>query len=398
MKRPVFRLVVVAVLAFYLCGCGKAVSPSPAPPERPVVSATLAAVEMASVSTPYEAVGTVRPKTASTIQSKATGNILVMRVNTGDVVEAGQTLVEIDDREAAAQLRASESALRQAQESLQEMEKSVQAAMHAKAAADADHALATTTYERVKGLADKQAVSRQVLDEAGAKYKSAAAQAAQAGETVASLEARRGEAQARIEQARAQLENAQAFLSHTKVTAPFAGLVTKKWVDVGDMAAPGAPLLEMEDVRQYRLEAVVDEVLVQQIHQGDRVPVTLDAISGAPLDGTVAELVPSADPSSRTFLVKIDLPPTPGIKSGMFGRAAFTAGQKQSLAIPASAVFERGQLAGVYVVGENNVASLRLVTVGKRRGDRLEVLGGLDPGERIVVEGADRVTDGCIVR
>jgi multidrug efflux pump subunit AcrA (membrane-fusion protein) len=388
----------LSVLLIWLPGCGRGSDPQPAPHERPTVSATVAAVEKAPVDTPYEAVGTVRSRSSSTIQSKAMGNILVLHANTGDLVEAGQSLVEIDDREAAAQVRSAESGLRQAQESLQEVEKSVQAAKHAHAAADADYTLAGSTYERVKGLADKQAVSRQVFDEASAKYKSAAAQAAQAGEMVASVEARRGEMQARIEQAKAQLENALAFLSHTRVVAPFAGLVTKRWAEVGDMAAPGAPLFEMEDVKQYRLEAVVDEVLVQRIKQGDKVPVLLDAIGTGQLDGVVVELVPSADPSSRTFLVKIDLPQTPGIKTGMFGRASFSAGQRETLAVPAAAVFERGQLTGVYVVGEDGVASLRLITTGKRRGDRVEVLGGLDPGERIVVDGTDRVTDGCVVR
>jgi multidrug efflux pump subunit AcrA (membrane-fusion protein) len=396
MKRALTACALVVYMAF--SGCSGTPADPDASHNHPEVKATVAAVEKVSVNTPYEAVGTVRSRTSSTMQSKATGNILAVHVNTGDFVESGQTLVEIDDREAAAQVRSAESALRQAQESLQEAEKSVQAAMHARAAAEADNVLAASTYERVKGLADKQAVSRQVFDEASAKYKSVAAQAAQAGEIVASIQARRGEAQARIEQAQAQLENAKAFLSHTKVEAPFAGLVTKKWVEVGDMASPGAPLLEMEDVRQYRLEAVVDEVLVQRIKQGDKVPVVLDAIGSGSLDGVVAELVPSADPSSRTFLVKIDLPPTQGIKSGMFGRASFSAGQADSLVLPVTAVFERGQLSGVYVVGEGGMANLRLITVGKRRGDMIEVLSGLDPGERVVVDGIDRVTDGCVVR
>jgi RND family efflux transporter MFP subunit len=137
---------------------------------------------------------------------------------------------------------------------------------------------------------------------------------------------------------------------------------------------------------------------VQGIKKNDKVPVTLDAVGGGPLDGVVAELVPSADPSSRTFIVKIDLPPTAGIKSGMFGRASFSAGQRETLCVPSAAVFERGQLAGVYVVGGDSIAQLRLVTVGKCRGERTEILGGLDPGERIVVDGVDRVTDGCFVR
>jgi len=215
---------------------------------------------------------------------------------------------------------------------------------------------------------------------------------------VASIQARQGEALSRIEQSKAQLENARAVLSHTKVEAPFAGLITKKFVEVGDMASPGAPLLEIEDARQYRLEAIVDEVLVQGIKMGEKVPVILDAVGGGTLDGVVAELTPSADPSSRTFMVKIDLPATQGIKSGMFGRASFSAGQADALAVPAAAVFERGQLSGVYVVGSDNIARLRLVTVGKRRGEKVEVLSGLDPGEKIVVDGVDRVKDGCVVR
>ncbi len=381
-----------------LAGCSAPPAESSGTLSRVEVKATVAPVEKTAVNTPYEAVGTVRSRVSSTIQSKATGNILAVHVNTGDMVELGQTLVEIDSREAAAQVKGAESALQQAHDALQEMEKSVQAAMHAKAAADADNTLATTTYERIKGLADRQAVSRQILDEATAKYRSAAAQAAQAGEMIASVQARRSEAQGRIEQAKAQLEDARAVLSHTKVEAPFAGLVTKRWVDVGDMASPGAPLIELEDVQQYRLEAIVDEAVVQGIKNGENVPVTLDAVGGGPLEGVVAELVPSADPSSRTFVVKIDIPSPQGIKSGMFGRAAFSAGQKDALSVPASAVFERGQLSGVYAVGEGGVARLRLITVGKRRGDTVEVLSGLDPGERIVVDGVDRVTDGCVVR
>ncbi len=397
MKRIGLFAAQILVMVIF-AGCGRSPAPAPAIHDHPTVSATVTVVATDKVTTPYEAVGTVRSRSSSTIQSKATGNILVIHVHTGDLVEKGRLLVEIDDREAAAQMRSAESLLRQSEDSLQEVEKSVQAAMHAKAASDADNALATSTYARVKGLADKQAVSRQDLDEANAKYKSAAAQAAQAGEMVASIEARRGEAQARIEQARAQLENAKAFLSHTRVEAPFTGLVTKKWVEVGDMASPGAPLLELEDAQQYRLEAVVDEGLVQGIKQGERVPVRLDAVNEGSLDGIVAELVPSADPSSRTFIVKIELPATVGIKSGMFGRASFSAEQKETLVVPATALFERGELSCVYVVGEDDVARLRLVTTGKAYGNKVEILGGLDAGERVVSDGTERVKDGCFVR
>jgi len=312
-------------------------------------------------------------------------------------VESGQVLVEIDAREAEAQARRAESAVREAREARQETENAIQAALHAKTAAEAGNELATATFERYKGLASSQAVSRQVFDEANAKLKEAAADAARASEMVLSIQAKRAEVDARIEQAQAELSNAQTLLSFAKVTAPFAGVITHKTVDVGDLAAPGNPLFEIEDPLQYRLEAQVDEEQLPRIEPGAAAAVLLDRAGKDPLAGTVAEIVPSADPASRTFVVRIDLPPNPAVRSGMFGRASFSAGQRQTLTVPARAVFQRGQLTGVYVVGDDDVARLRLITVGKKFDPDIEVLSGLEPGERIVVDNIDQVMDGAVV-
>jgi RND family efflux transporter MFP subunit len=274
----------------------------------------------------------------------------------------------------------------------------VQATLQSKAAAEAGNELATASFKRYKGLADSQAVSRQVFDEANAKLKGAAADSARASEMVLSAQAKRGEMDARIEQAKAELSNAQTLLSFAKVTAPFAGVVTRKTVDVGDLAAPGGPLLIVEDPQQYRLEAQVDEEQIHKIEPGAKVPVVLDAFRKGELAGAVAEIVPSADPASRTFVVKIDLPPDPAVRSGMFGRARFETGEKQALTVPATAVFQRGQLTGAYVIGDDGVAHLRLITIGKRYGSNIEVLSGLEPGERIVADKADQVSDGTIVK
>jgi RND family efflux transporter MFP subunit len=188
------------------------------------------------------------------------------------------------------------------------------------------------------------------------------------------------------------------LLSYTKITAPFAGVVTRKTVDAGDLAGPGVPLLEIEDQQQYRLEALVNEDQIASVKAGAPVPVKLDALGGQELPGTVSEIVPAADSSSRSFVVKIDLPRDPAIKSGLFGRARFSVDQKEVLTIPASAVVQRGQLTGVYVAGDDNVARLRLITIGKRHGDQYEALSGLDAGERIVTDGVERVNDGGAVQ
>jgi multidrug efflux pump subunit AcrA (membrane-fusion protein) len=343
-------------------------------------------------------VGTIRAKTSSAIQSKATGHITAIHVKEGDVVEAGQALLEIDDRDVMAQVQRAEAALREAQQSRQEVASSAQAALHAKSAAEASGSLALATYERYKGLVDKKAVSRQAFDEASSRWRGAEAETARANDMASSVQARSGEVEARVEQARAEVSAAKTALSYTKITAPFAGVVTRKSADIGDLAAPGAPLLELEDTQQYRLESLVDEAHVSGIHTGDSVTIALDALGGTVVTATVAELVPAADAASRTFVVKIDLPKDAKIRSGMFGRALFSGAQRSALTVPATAVVQQGQLTGVYVVGDDQIARLRLVTTGKRYGDVVEALSGLSVGERVVTNHTEQITDGCMVQ
>jgi multidrug efflux pump subunit AcrA (membrane-fusion protein) len=387
-----------------LTACERSIDASEKSASRAVVQAPVAIVEKHPVQARYEAVGTVCAKVSSTIQSKMMGHVLTVNVREGDRVDAGQVLVEIDSREAESRAKSTEGAVREAEEAQKETESAIQAAMRSKDAADAGNTLASSTFKRYQGLLASKAVSPQVFDEVEAKQKEAMANAARAADMVLSAQAKLGEVNARIEQAKAEFENARTLLSFAKVTAPFAGIITGKSVDVGDLAAPGIPLLTVEDPQQYRLETQVNEEQVHGMVEGAKASVVLDALGKGengeppPLDGTIAEIVPSADPVSRTFVVKIDLPRDPAIKSGMFGRALFDTGQKHTVTIPETALFHRGQLDGVYVVDEGNVARLRLVTVGKRYASDIEVLSGLELGERIVEDKTDQVADGAVVQ
>ena len=397
MKRLVPFLAVIA-LTGCMAACGRSTGSSEKAAPSATVQAPLASVEKHSVQATYEAVGTVRAKVASTIESKLMGHVLAVNVREGDHVESGQVLLKIDSREAEALVKRAEGAVREAEEARQETEKMILATLQSKTVAEAGNELAAATFKRNKGLAENQAVSRQVFDEASAKLKGAAADAARAGEMALSVQAKRGEADARIEQAKAELSSAQTLLSFAEVAAPFAGIITRKTVDVGDLAAPGSPLLMIEDPQLYRLETQVDEEQIHTIETGSTVPVVLDALDKGELAGSVAEIVPSADPSTRTIMVKIDLPPDPAVRSGMFGRARFASDDKQAITVPATAVFQRGQLTGVYVIGDGGVARLRLITIGRHYGSDIEVLSGLEPGERIVADKTDQVTDGAIVK
>jgi RND family efflux transporter MFP subunit len=143
----------------------------------------------------------------------------------------------------------------------------------------------------------------------------------------------------------------------------------------------------------YRLEAQVGESSLAYAKLGAAVPVRVDALDTT-LTGKAVEIVPAADPQSRTFTIKIELPAQPLLRSGVYGKASFSRGERQVLLVPAAAVLERGQLTGVFVVGQDGRAEFRLVKTGKRYGEKLEILSGLSTGERIVIKGAERIHEG----
>ena len=187
-------------------------------------------------------------------------------------------------------------------------------------------------------------------------------------------------------QAQAALSQARTSLDYTHIRAPFDGIVTEKKADSGTLASPGMPIFTVEDVRRYRLEATVNENDLRYVRTGQQVSVAIDALDNAGLNGRVVQIVPAADAASRTFLVKIELPTDTRLRSGLFGRAQFSRGERQALLIPRSAVVERGQLQGIYVLDQNQIANLRYLTLGKPSGAEVEVMAGLQSGERIVAK------------
>jgi multidrug efflux pump subunit AcrA (membrane-fusion protein) len=153
------------------------------------------------------------------------------------------------------------------------------------------------------------------------------------------------------------------------------------------MAAPGAPLLQVDQAGALQLQATVDESAIAAIHKGMKVQVEIDS---ANMTGTVAEIVPTADPASHSFLVKIDLPSSTQMHAGMYGTAEFTNGIRQAILIPRSAVVSRGSLACVYVLDSQGIAQLRYLTLGATQGNLIEVLSGVSSGEKLVDAPSDR--------
>ncbi len=336
----------------------------------------------------YEAVGTVRSKTTTTLSAKIVGTITAVRVSAGDRVRAGQPLIQIENRDARAQVERAEAGLRTAQTATEEVEKNIRVAAAAQAAAEAQRQLAESTLKRYQALLERKSVSPQEFDETQTRFKVAAAEVERAERMLQAAQARRAVVLAGIEQAKSEVAAAQVMASYARIVAPINGVVTAKQAEAGSMAAPGTPLLTLEDGASYRLEAAVEESRIRNLRLNAQALVIIDALGGAELNGHVVEIVPVADPASRSYIVKIALPPHRFLRSGLFGKARFSAGQKQMIAVPNQAIVQRGQLTGVYVVDQNSFARLRLISLGKAHGSMTDVLSGLNDGERIVTSAA----------
>jgi RND family efflux transporter MFP subunit len=355
------RLISLAVvLTGGLSGCSSERQPTPTVPET-IRNVPVLPVQRADVPDLLEAVGTVRAAQTSQLASQMMGNIVELRVHEGDRVQRGQVLAVIDEaqpRAAVDRAMAAESAAGQEV-----------------AASESDLTLAQSTLNRYQNLYDKKSVSPQEFDEVKARYQAALAHHDM---TLA------GQAQAK-----AGLAQAHTSFSYTRILAPFDGMVTEKKADPGMLASPGFPIFTIEGLGRYRLEATVNENDLQYVRMGEQVPVVVDALETTNLKGKVVQIVPAADPGSRSFLVKIELPADTRLRSGLFGRAQFSRGKRSSLLIPQTTVVQRGQLQGVYVLDLNKIASLRYVTLGKISGAQVEVLAGLQEDERVVAKPGD---------
>lgn len=343
---------VTAVLMLNLAGCSHDAREEKAQPAV-VKGLTLEKVALVAVAEQVEVSGTVKAKNSAQLAARIAGTVSGVHAREGDRVRRGSLLVTLDALENTA---------------------GATGAAHAVAEALARKKLADVTYERFSRLFDEQAVTRQELDTRRAERDMAAQALARAREA-----------------ARA----AAAVAGYTRISAPVSGIVTAKTVDPGSTVFPGMPLMTVEEEGAFRLEVAVPESLQGKVAVGAFVPVSMDGVKEGAV-GTVVEIVPKVDPLSRTFTVKLDIP-AKGVRSGRFGRAQLPVGEKQGLLVPKTAVMERGQLTFVWVVDGDNIARMRLVQPGSVRAGRIEILSGLSAGERIVVGGMEKVTDGAKV-
>ncbi len=304
-----------------------------------------------------EVTGSLHGARDAVLAAKVMGTVLEIRKGAGQAVRKGEVLVVLDDREVRGNIGQAEGALAQA-----------------KAAAS----LAESNLRRFEQLKERGAASQLELDQARYQYETA---------------------QGAVRQAEGAVGAAGSDRASAQIPAPFDGQVVDRLIEVGDMAAPGRPLLRVEDATSLRLHVSLAETQAALAQPGDSVEVTVPSLPGRAWTGTVAEVVPAVDPATRTQLVKIDLPQDAALRSGLFARARFAVGTRQALSVPAAALVRRGGLTGVFIAADGR-AAFRLVEVVEAPAGAatVEVLSGLLGGEQIVVAPPATLTEGARVQ
>ncbi|NLI77891.1 MAG: efflux RND transporter periplasmic adaptor subunit [Candidatus Riflebacteria bacterium] len=336
-----------------------------------------------------EVVGNLQPRMVTTLSSKVMGNVLEVLKREGDPVTAGETLVRIDAQDLGNDLAGARAVLSEAGAAGAEVEGHLATARLAREEAAAQASLAEATFNRIKELFDKKSVTKQEFDQAETALTQARSRVAQADSQIQVLQAKRAQVTAKAAQAQAGISKVSTIKALAEVKAPFDGRITGRRIEPGMLAAPGVPLLIVEDVGMIRFEAIVPERLLSFLPEGASVAVRVDAVAGTDFPGVVTEIVPGADPLSHTFLFKIALPADPRLRSGMYARGLVAKGEEQVLLVPRAAIESRGQLDGVRVQVDGRTV-YRLVKTGRTHGDQVEILSGLRPGDRFAPAGAGR--------
>ncbi len=323
------------LLAGVLSACGGDASNDATPAEPHTVIAAKAVRVRESGYEEY--MGTVAAKSKSDIEAKLQARVERVEATLGSRVAKGDLLVQLDTREYRARVEQARAVNDQTALELSRME----ALLKQKAATQQE-------YDMVK--------SRRAVAEA-------------------------------------TLAEAETYLSYATVTAPFSGTVTRKDIEVGDLAVPGKPLFTMEESGVLRFIVTLPESKLASVREGDSLAVSLSATSDV-IRGRVDELSPSSDPVSRSFMVKVALPPSPGVHPGQFGRLLLPSIGDETLFVPPSALVKRGQLDLVFVITPEQIAVLRLVRLGRQLPGTLEILSGLEEGELVVTDGWRDLSDG----
>ena len=362
------RLLLITILAAPLLfgGCSDKTGPGKAEVQRKSITGVeTATARLQTWPENIEAAGTIKAAVIGAVSSRVMGTVTSIKVREGQRVEKGQTLLTIDDSDMAQKVKGAEAGLKEAAFGLES------ARRHSE--------LAEATYQRYAKLFEANAISRQEFDNITLQRDSAKLNLAGMEESV--------------RRARAGAEEARVYKGYARVVSPFSGIVSEKRIDEGSMAAPGTPLIMIEDDSAFVLEASLDGRLAGLVRPGMEIRAGID---DKQYQARVTEVIPSIDTATRTFLIKASIKGE-GLRTGLYAKVTVPGAQRQALTVPAASIVTKGQLTGVYTVDEKGVASYTLVRTGSTYGDEVEVISGVIEGDRVISKGAEAAFDGGLL-
>jgi len=313
-----------------LSGCGDSVEQTGAtqPPKLPFATAAVS-TEKVTQEQIFDA--TIDAVHQATVSSQTSGRITEINFDVDDYVKKGDILIRFRAREQTAALSGAEARYREA----------------------------SSNFERIKDLQKQNLVSKAEYDRA----------------------------QAAVKSARAALEQAQEQTEHTIVRAPYSGIVVKRHVEVGELASPGQPLMTGLSLEELRVVVNLPEAYIQQVRSLSHAHIIFSGNGGQSVEGSKLTISPYADPQTHTFRVRVDIPAGQhGVYPGEFAKVAFATGEENLLLVPEKAVVHRSEVTGVYMVSPEGRVSLRQIRLGRRYGDRFEVLAGLTNGDKVALD------------
>ncbi len=351
-QKLVFSIIgIAAALFFQACGGEeKQVTRQ----ELPTVQVKAMEAKVAKVPMRYEFAAQVTSADQAKLSTRIMGQITMLSVEEGEKVQKGQVVARIKSADIEASKARVEANMNEAMAALANVEKN---------------------YNRIKQLYDKKSATQKELDDITAAYDMAKAK-------VASIE---------------QMQNeVQANLGYAVLTAPFTGYITKKFMNQGDLATPGMPVVMIESQENFEVKASVPETEIGMMNEGDEVHVAIDALNQE-VKGTIARINPSGGYAGAQFEMTVLLQGdalAKQLKSGLFATVIVEKGATQKLMVPKEVLVQRGQLKGFYTINHKSEAMLRWVRTGKEIGDSIEILSGLDEGEQIIVSYEGKLQDG----
>jgi RND family efflux transporter MFP subunit len=355
-----------------------------------LTTAAVAVVRRQDLGDTLTVSGAFKPFQDIDVHAKVAGYIRKIYVDVGDHVKEGQTLAVLEVPELAAQLTGADAAARGAQEQIRRAQGDLDRAQ-------STHSAAHSAYIRLKQAADSQAglVAQQEVDDSQAKDLETQAQ-------IASAEAALSAARQQLEVAQATQKQYSALSSYTRITAPFAGVITVRYADTGSLIAAGTasttqstPVVRLAQISVLRLVLQIPESVAPQIHIGGSIKVHVQALN-KDYEGKVSRFADSLDQQTRTMETEVDFLNSDGkLIPGMFCETYFVHDKKPNvLTIPIEAVNHVGDETTVFVVDSQNVIAARPVKLGQEGPTHIEVLSGLTEGERVIVGNLAEFTPG----